>query len=222
MAQGELQCYGRGVCSNAACQCDAGWFGNRCEFPQPCDTIEFDARSGGFQDVRVWSSKFEILKDENNDMLTTYGRPVYIGMDGTDFIVFTGRRWMASHFGLINNGPERTYGDSHASISLYFEGNFHAYWTGFEYSFATEPLDIQAEVNSAVPAGLIWFRSLPKSEEHPLDVQNVDRTIGHLNSAFICNSCGDKNPCQHGGVCIETVCKCAIGSEGSLCEVCLF
>lgn len=93
------ECHGRGVCSDAKCECDQGWFGIRCELHAPCATLEMDVRFNGFEDTREWARTFEIFELEGEPVYA-YDRPVYVSEPkpgNFDIVVFTGRRWMATH-----------------------------------------------------------------------------------------------------------------------------
>ena len=95
------ECQGRGVCSDGLCECEEGWFGMRCEFHEPCTSLEMDIRFAGFEDTREWSKTFEIFH-LGNETVYSYHRPIYAHEPSPgkfDLIVFTGRRWMATHTG---------------------------------------------------------------------------------------------------------------------------
>lgn len=113
------QCSGRGKCDNAVCDCDDGWSGLRCEFPEPCGImhVSADRRLSSFPGIKKWSNDFEILMDEKG-IINTYSRPVYIGQatqDDFNIIVFTGRRWAATYLDFFEDldidrsvGPDGT------------------------------------------------------------------------------------------------------------------
>lgn len=95
------ECRGRGSCSDAVCECDEGWFGLRCEFHEPCTTLEMDVRFDGFVDHRDWSMQYEIFTLDG-DPIYAYNRPIFVSEPKPgkfDVVVFTGRRWMATHTG---------------------------------------------------------------------------------------------------------------------------
>lgn len=85
------------------CECDEGWFGLRCEFHEPCKSLEVDARFDEFLDYRDWSQNYDIFELEDTPVYA-YGRPVYYHEPKPgefDVVVFTGRRWMATHTGKL-------------------------------------------------------------------------------------------------------------------------
>lgn len=229
---GQPECYGRGSCSDAVCECDQGWYGLRCEFHEPCTDLEVDVRFDGFEDAREWSTSYTILKN-GEDTVTAYSHPVYIGVENPDDVLaFTGRRWMATYAQLLDldssnidvRQPDedkiQVREEASARFAEYFLNGFHAYWSNFEVSFLTEPTDIGTELNSVQPTELAWYAALSKSEEHPHDLQGIDRAIGRVKVALLCSVCDhDENPCRSNGVCVEGKCQCAIGSEGGLCQV---
>ena len=95
------ECQGRGECYDGICQCEEGWFGIRCEFHEPCTSLEMDIRFPGFEDTREWSKTFDVFKVDNEPVYV-YNRPMYASEPKPgkfDIVVFTGRRWMATHTG---------------------------------------------------------------------------------------------------------------------------
>ena len=64
-----------------------------------------DIRFEGFEDTREWATTFELFEIDGEPVYV-YERPVYINerKPGTfDIVVFTGRRWMATHTGKAQN-----------------------------------------------------------------------------------------------------------------------
>ena len=59
-------CNGRGVCSNAICDCIDGVYGLRCEFSEPCQSLVLDARTEGFIGTRHFSTTYERLELDND------------------------------------------------------------------------------------------------------------------------------------------------------------
>ena len=106
---------GHGYCvpETGICACIDGYYGVRCEFVQPCTTIQFDSTYEPFSgqgSQRPWSTSYEILQLDDGDSLddgvssvenevSVYNRPVYIAEYEEGFfdaIFFTGRRWVAT------------------------------------------------------------------------------------------------------------------------------
>jgi hypothetical protein len=84
----------RGRCSNGVCECEAGFSGVRCDFPEPCAKLSMDSRTAGFTGNRGWSTSYQRFVVDGNPV-DTYYRPVYINQaEGNtfDLIFFTGRR----------------------------------------------------------------------------------------------------------------------------------
>lgn len=121
------ECTGRGTCSDAVCECDDGFIGLRCEFTEPCQSLQIsaDRRFENFPGIREWSTSFELLGDDSGPLLV-YNRPVYFGRAGTnDFnvIVFTGRRWVATYLDYFNefeNVPARSVNETKNELIRYF------------------------------------------------------------------------------------------------------
>jgi EGF-like domain len=84
---------GRGTCLNGVCQCETGFAGSRCDFPEPCAKLSMDSRTAGFTGTRHWSTSFQRFVVDGN-AVDVYGRPVYISdveANAFDVIFFTGR-----------------------------------------------------------------------------------------------------------------------------------
>jgi len=97
-------CHGHGTCvavsdgsSDHVCQCEEPWFGLRCDFVAPCESVSINAKTEPFVGNMAFATEFQILRKENGDMFQVYYRPVYVHKEEdeywTDVIFFTGRRW---------------------------------------------------------------------------------------------------------------------------------
>jgi hypothetical protein len=87
------------------CKCSSGHYGLRCEYADPCRRLEIDQRDIVFVKTgeSYFASKYYRLKDGE-----TYNHPVYTSLrdnqtlsDDTDFLVFTGVRWIISYKNLF-------------------------------------------------------------------------------------------------------------------------
>lgn len=219
------ECHGRGTCSNAVCECENGWYGTKCEFSEPCNSLEMDIRFDGFRDVRDWSTSFQVFEFDSQPV-TAYDRPVYINEPRTgtyDIVAFTGRRWMATHTDILIREGVLAQGDPNDRrrvLADYFSNSFHAYWSDFLAAFVSEPMDIGSEWNAADPTQLGWFVAAPKSPDNQHELQAVDRSLDKLSAVLLCSVCSNAtNPCLNFGVCVDGGCQCLIGSSGSLCQV---
>ena len=123
----EKECNGRGICSDSMCNCKNGWSGLRCEFQEPCPSLQVsaDRRFSSFPGIRDWSDDFELLVDSEG-IVTVYNRPVYVGQanpEDVNVIVFTGRRWVATYsdfFEDIDVRRSASYNETKNSLSHYF------------------------------------------------------------------------------------------------------
>lgn len=222
------ECQGHGTCrtSDAVCVCEEDRLGSRCEFEPACPILEMDVRFAGFEDEREWSREFEIF-EVDGETVYAYNLPVYVHEykpGHFDLIVFTGRRWMATHTdvlltaGLVGiEDPQ----ERRRKLANYFTDHFHAYWSDFVASFMTEPMDIGTEQDAATPVELQWYTAKPKNALHPHEVQYVDRSVAPLDSVLLCELCDHEfNVCLNDGHCnANRRCDCLIGSSGSLCQI---
>jgi hypothetical protein len=217
-------CGSHGTCINNRCQCDEGYFGTECGFPEPCSQLQTDGRLGSFQGIdREWSSNFKILRFENKtEIATVYDHPVYVTTrkqqarlgftgntetEGFDIIFFTGRRWALAFSESFYN--EERDGDFESYLA-----DFHAHFSNYTVAFLSEPITaINAKPS---PDGLSWFLADPKNGP------GIQRASSQESSAvLLCTECSNTtNPCYYDGVCQgEGECSCSDGSEGGLCEV---
>ena len=207
------ECGGRGSCVDAACECQDGFFGLRCQFPEPCLSLEIDIRKEAFLSTREWSAKYDKLLFRNNETVQVYDRPVYTneyeqGM--FDIIMFTGRRWVLTSSEFIGV-------DTLDDLSEYL-GDFHAHYSDYEVAFISEPVVVDTSGDSATPLGLSWFVAGVK-ESSQLGIQSVD--LNQPSGAILlCGVCDNTtNACLYDGLCTDGVCECSVGSSGTLCQI---
>lgn len=169
-AKSVSQCTGRGSCSNAICSCDEGWSGFRCEFRAPCPALDFDARTPwdmgppGFELHKDLDSGLQILKsDQSSKPVQAYSRPIYIGhlLTGHHMIIFfSGRRWVATHTGLLPlNQTNLLLGEEagRKEILAFFTNGFHAHWSLFAAEYLSEPMDLGYPSAQNSPEAFGWY-----------------------------------------------------------------
>lgn len=185
-----------------------------------------DIRFAGFEDTREWSTHFEVFELEEEGAISAYNRPVYVNEPkpgSFDIIVFTGRRWMATHTDVLLSAGLEGVDDPHERkyvLGHYFKDDFHAYWSDFASTFISSPTDIGTEYNAAEPVNLKWFVARPKDPKHPHWVQSIDRSVDKKDAVLLCSICNEENNvCLNDGVCNNGECECSIGSFGSLCQI---
>ncbi|CAB9518654.1 expressed unknown protein [Seminavis robusta] len=220
----EKLCGLHGTCEQGACQCEEGFFGDECEFPRPCNTLEVDGRMGDFRGIdRKWSEQFELLRF-GNETAIVYDRPVYITQTDSlrlsqpqqqgefDMIFFTGRRW-ALAFSRAFQDPEFA-----EDLESYL-ARFHAHFSNFKAGFLSEPVgDIKSNPS---PEGLVWYSSEPSKPSTGPGIQAA--APQQSQGVLLCTECNNNtNPCLYDGICLEghsNTCNCSQGSAGGLCEV---
>ncbi|CAB9527771.1 Inherit from bactNOG: outer membrane autotransporter barrel [Seminavis robusta] len=223
-------CGGRGVCVDNSCQCDTKSYGLRCEFEQPCLTLELDVLSGTFAGTREWSSHFEAATlpslDGNNAASTgattqVYDRPVYISetREGFfDIVMFTGRRWVVTESKWLALGNSSgDLADPKLRLTRYLS-EFHAHFSEYEVAFISEAVDVDTPKDAATPVGIKWFKAVVHGGQKGMQASDSNRP---LDAVLLCSICEDStNPCLYDSVCtINGTCQCVTGSSGVLCQV---
>lgn len=206
-------CTGNGKCVSSGeaefdmCLCKEGRYGLRCEYSSPCDTVEVNQLDEGFpkEGGGRFASKYYRL--ENAD---TYYRPVYTsrGGDQTDFILYTGERWIMSYkssFPDLQNITEET------ELATFFSAKFHGSFTEYDATYESEPIHISNVLNAKIKAS-------------PLSVKWRSRTglqKDFVETELLCAKCDELlYPCFNGGVCQSNdTCDCPTYYSGSRCEI---
>jgi len=223
---GDAVCNGRGVCKDDSCVCNEGYFGLLCEFKEPCDTLEADIRFEEFRGNREWSTKFDILKSENDEIVVSYNRPVYYQeyKDGViDILMFVGRRWVVTSSEMLSgfwnkNNSVTSEGQISTVLSDYLS-DFHAYYSKNKIAFTTEPVDALSPADSATPIEKQWFR-VKEASQKEIGIQPVDLT-SPVSTLLLCSVCNNvSNPCLYDGVChTDGTCECSHAGAGALCQI---
>lgn len=209
--------HGQGSCGDAICTCEDGYFGMRCEFPVPCQSLSLDYRF-----VQHEAKPFEMLWDETGRLIEVYERPVYVHewLPGQfDAVFFTGRRWALTHDDLLPEIEEelKDKNNSKAILATYFRAGFHAQFSNFSLAMMTEPLDRGTPRDQNSPIGMNWYLTENKTNKSNNDIQ---KTVHGAPFEFnlVCSFCDENNPCHYNGQCVDGFCECSPGSYGTLCE----
>jgi hypothetical protein len=121
--------------------------------------LAVDIRRQGFlSGSREWSTSYDIFRNEgNNELVEVYGRPVFfnekINPGGFEIIIFAGRRWV------LFEPDENT---TRAGLEAYL-GDFHAYFSPFDASFISAPMDVGTPTDALTPVGSEWFLTSPRN-----------------------------------------------------------
>lgn len=222
-------CGSHGTCvGRDGCFCDDGWFGLRCEFPNPCAAIEIDERREGFLGTRQWSTQFQLLRDSVGETVMVYSKPVYAKPSDTDpqivdIIIFTGRRWMMTHSGLLSDFKSNQAKNMSQAVleelSNYIAADFHAYWSNFQAAFVSEAVDIATPRDSATPINVQWFETSVSVTEQTVVASADESSV--VQTILLCKNCNNiTNPCFFDNVCgSDGRCECPTGSSGTLCQI---
>ncbi len=184
------------------CNC-TDCYGFRCEYSDPCETVEVNQHNDGFP--WQFASKYDRL--EGAEM---YDRPVYpvythtnTSEDGkhTDFILFTGERWIMSTL----NSTDKD------GLLLYFSelqnSDYEAVYESEHVYFA----DVLGADQKASPVNLKWRRSSDDASIQPL------RTEFFCANTFKCNN--ETDLCHNGAKCLDDgTCDCDGRFSGSRCQ----
>jgi len=196
------------------CLCESSYFGLRCEYPQPCDEVEVNLRDEDFSKDGggQYASKYYRLEGA-----ATYYFPVYTSRgenqsfsNGTDFILYTGERWIMSYKNLFSGLQNFT---EEKEIVQYFKDDFHGNFTNYNASYESEPIYIDEVLDGKIKAS-------------PLSVRWRSRNglqKGYVKTEFFCSKCDKLSPCFNDGVCQsngkDSTCDCVNEYSGSRCEI---
>jgi len=232
-------CGDQGKCSKAGkkfdqCLCNNGYYGLRCEYSEPCQVVEAEgfSKEGGGQ----FTSKYYRLEDAVGSHVDTYYHPVYTSLggneslsNGTDFVFFTGERWIMSYKYLF---PDLENVTDKNELAPFFR-KFHGYYTNYSAVYESEPVYLAKLLSAdqkASPLSIRWRLSSS-------DTSSIQRLHTGFDSAFdqprynylqkedfietelSCAVCSEGNPCIE-GVCLNGTCdECPDGYSGSRCEI---
>ncbi|CAB9516192.1 unknown protein [Seminavis robusta] len=228
--EGSDDCGGKGICTNAVCDCEDGLYGLRCEFVSPCPWITIDARTEKFATTRDWSTEYEFIELSNGELVEFYHRPVYVHeYDGGEYdvVMFTGARWaLTSSEFLLHGGriPDRKLSNGQegvgSDIGNFFEHFFHAYngyFGNYTVAFLSDYMQVGTQLDSNSPVSLSWYNAVAKEAT----AENKNQETGKLiDSEFLCHVCqDDSNPYLYDGKCNNGTCECSQDSFGGRCEI---
>ncbi|CAB9516183.1 expressed unknown protein [Seminavis robusta] len=228
--EGSGDCGGKGICTNAVCDCEDGWYGLRCEFVSPCTGITVDARTEKFASTRDWVSEYQSIELTSGALVEAYHRPVYIHEYSTgdyDVVLFTGGRWALTSSKLLPHGgriPTSDLSDGQDDagndIGNFFKHSFHGYngyQANYSVAFLSDYMQIGTQMDSSSPVGFSWHHATAKERTADSENQGMGKLV---DTEFLCRTCDDDlNPCLYDGRCNDGHCECYLDSFGSLCEV---
>jgi hypothetical protein len=151
-------------------------------------------------------------------------RPVYTSLDGnepltngTDFVLFTGERWIMSYKHLF---PGLKNVNDTLGLVKYFS-KFHGHFTNYSVVYESEPVYIEKQLDKYDTASPLRIRWRPSSSDTAFDQLRYN----YLQRDFIetelsCAECSTGNPCL-GAVCHSngTCGECPDEYSGSRCEI---
>ncbi|CAB9529498.1 expressed unknown protein [Seminavis robusta] len=226
--EGSNDCGGKGICSNAVCDCEDGWYGLRCEFVSPCPWITIHARTEKFASIRDWATGYQSIDLGNGTLVEAYHRPVYIHeyeRGEYDVVMFTGGRWALAASKFLPSGGRIQASDLSdgqddvgSDIGNFFKHSFHGYQgfsANFSVAFLSDYMEMGTHWSSSSPVGFSWYFAKTVKD------QNQNQAIGNgISTEFVCHVCDESsNPCLYDGKCSAGECVCSLDSRGSLCEI---
>ena len=227
-----VDCSYHGTCDSDTnqCNCDPTRLGNRCNIPQPCDTIRivylgdtsYDYGTRGRYDLLLIDGTLGPFQSRERTKLL-YGRPVYVNLVGgnsinetatndgfVDFLYYTGSRWAVATwnindflFGFFPSWP--IWQDNQIP---------HGFWDDLTLS---NPFAISEVTNSGSPTGLRWRQVLESRSRG---------NFGHYGATYpfkfgvYCETCDEQIPnvCGSFGSCTDGSCECTSCFGGHYCE----
>eukprot|EP00984_Skeletonema_dohrnii_P013913 scaffold5828_cov85-Skeletonema_dohrnii-CCMP3373.AAC.3 len=225
-----------GTCQYNGCVCKVGRFGLRCEYSEPCKTLEINKRGEGFikADGSNFASEYYPLvfpPPDNQDFVTSFNRPIYTSLsdpwgdnqtlpDDFDLILHVGVRWILTSKSLFSelkdvNGTGRL-------VSYFWDDIFNTLSANYSASFVSEPVFIGNHLDDQTsPFGLRWMYSSASDNAFGQRLQ-PDYEKGFIETKFFCavcndstNRCPSKAVCQSNGKCGS----CPNGSSGTMCQI---
>ncbi len=145
----------------------------------------------------------------------TSDRPIYTSLDdneplrdGTDFILFTGERWIMSY---KKKFPDlENFTNNKEDLASYFDSKFHGSFTNYSAVYESEPVYVSSTLDADIKAS-------------PLSIRWRSRTgllKDFVQTEFFCAKCDNTlNSCFNDGVCSNSTCDCPDGYSGSRCEI---
>ena len=207
------------VCVDRQCVCEAGLFGERCEFSEPCASLEIGSPSSeGFTRLRDYSRVYNRLGD-----VVVSEHPVLVGNETfgdtiIDVMVFIGRRWMLTSTAMLFEFPGATNAtDLLTSLEEYLTDTYHPHWSNYSAEFLSDPVDVDTSSDlSATPEGLGWF----SSAIGVYTVVQAPDTSRPVDGSLVCADCNNvTNKCEFEGLChTNGTCVCNHGAFGTLCQ----
>ena len=204
--------YGRGICNRHRCNCEDGFYGQRCDMAsdETCERLVVDESTSYFQGSRTFSSEYKLLRNGQGEIVKAYEHPIFVSeaKSGFDIILYTGLRWNIIH---TSNGLVKSIVDSKEDLVSVFESEEYVFTASSELDvieFASEPVVFNSPGDKERPSDLSWFT-----------VRN-NKLSAESDTNLICASCNNVwNPCQNGNQCIGGSCDCQNGARGSLCQI---
>jgi len=152
-------------------------------------------------------------------------RPVYTSLDGnepltngTDFVMFTGERWIMSYKHLF---PGLKNVNDTLGLVKYFS-KFHGHFTNYSVVYESEPVYIDKQLDkydTASPLRIKWRPSSSNGAFDQLRYNYLQRDF--IETELSCAECSTGNPCL-GAVCHSkngTCGECPDEYSGSRCEI---
>lgn len=180
-------CGERGQCDENSCKCDPGWFGLRCEFRKPCQSMELNPKDHSIDGYRGFSSQYDTLQFGDGTDVKVYNRPVYVSENDEfefDIIMFTGMRWISTFGSLLADFTNPKDGSAREQLAMYLANDFHAQYSKYDVEFITESMIVDTHNDAATPNDLKWFHAQSR-EVVPYGIQPPDLNQ-EVDAVFLC------------------------------------
>jgi len=201
------------VCADDDDEIETGSSGLLNVFESPCEAIQLDGRTESLPRVDAFAlaTSFELEKDDNGELRTEYGFPVYFSDDvyPRNYMFFTGRRWFFTKD--IYFGFNQTIGEVQRML---LEGDFPV-----EPIYVSDVVDYSTSEFRSSPVGLSWYQ-VDAMRINGNSYYGVDAGQAKPSSQFLCVECQSNSTCLNGGTCnLDTQrCECTDEFTSGLCE----
>ena len=220
VCESDGDCNGHGSCTRWLCECEDGFTGPRCDFDVStlCRSLKIDESFGTrFDARRQLATTYDLLVGQDNDELVTpYGRPMYVNNMTKDIIFYTGLRWVVTNPLEWNFDGFNKSADAIDEIALLFADAHRFPGVVGHIDAVSDPVYYNSPQDSSTPSTLLWYTV---ADGAPLWEAQWSTTA--LSAVLLCSICNaDLNPCINGNSCLSSgVCDCQHGEEGVLCQI---
>uniref|UniRef100_A0A7S4KC84 EGF-like domain-containing protein n=1 Tax=Odontella aurita TaxID=265563 RepID=A0A7S4KC84_9STRA len=207
-----------GTCVDNVCFCHSGWYGQNCQFRNPCEEYEVSTDLEGWWQPDEWAGTYKIVAPLE-EAVVVHERPVYLNKRSDTYdrvIVFTGRRWFFTALPSIENattkGEMLKWNIQHDALKTN--------WINVTPAMISSPVDVSTP--SDLPdlnIALTWYH--PYAYNAGQRSRFADSNLALTQTKAVCTFCNNASrPCANGGTCAPNGrCACDGKTYGSRCQI---